>query len=133
MWRRQLLGFIPLLLLSVFLLAPASGQLDLAYNVNWDSVPAETAGKNLTANCICDLVAFSCDPDCCCDSFCPEAARNVSKIAGTCLPEGPPDQTLDFCVPDSYMKKVRGCGHHASPSCAANALPAPNTLMPRRR
>lgn len=100
----------PMLLTSVLtIFLPLTAVLSMpltTYPIYWDTVASEP-GKNLTANCICNLVAFSCDPGCCCDPFCPETVVNATIAAGACLPEGPPDQTLDYCVPDSIVRRVR--------------------------
>jgi hypothetical protein len=77
------------------------------YPLDWVSVPAKASGKDLTANCICNLVQFSCDPDCCCDPDCEKAVVNATETAGACLPAGPPDETLDYCVRSSSVKRVR--------------------------
>jgi len=76
------------------------------YPVNWNSVPSSSSAKDLTANCICNVVEFVCDPSCCCDPACPPSVVNATRIAGACLPEGPPDETLDYCVPSSWVQKV---------------------------
>lgn len=79
------------------------------YPVNWDNVPNTPTGKkNLTANCICDLTAHSCDTGCCCDPDCIPPLTNSTRVRGACLPEGPPKETLDYCVPDAFVKRVRG-------------------------
>lgn len=84
-----------------------SGQEILnTYPLLWGSVPTATFSKNLSANCICNLIAFSCDPGCCCDSYCPPAVTAAVIANGTCLPQGPPSQTLDYCIQSSYVQQV---------------------------
>ena len=85
------------------------------YPLQWSMVPTATFAKNLTANCICDVTAFACDPGCCCDPNCPAAVTATAQANGTCLPQGPPDQTLDYCVASNFVQKVsciaRCCGN----------------------
>lgn len=105
-------------------LAAAQPTSNLAtYPIDWKAVPlASTENKNLTSNCICDVTENACDPSCCCDSLCPSGLVNETIREGRCLPEGPPDQTLDFCVPDSSVEKVShanlNCGMPIAVRCA---------------
>ncbi len=96
------------LALVAALVAACAGQASLnTYAVDWTAVPiASTQPKDLTSDCICDVTLNACDPSCCCDADCPYSVTNVTATEGRCLPEGPPDQTLDFCVPSSSVQKV---------------------------
>jgi hypothetical protein len=80
----------------------------VSYDIPWGEVDLEpAASKDLTASCTCNLHPFVCDRDCCCDSDCPQAVSDASRLAGACRPEGPAEQTLDFCVPDGFVARVR--------------------------
>ena len=104
MTRNSLIGIGTQLLL---LLGLCSAQEILnTYPLLWGSVPTATFNKNLSANCICNLIAFSCDPGCCCDPYCPPAVTAAIIANGTCLPQGPPAQTLDYCIQSSYVQQV---------------------------
>eukprot|EP00955_Chlamydomonas_euryale_P041412 351970-Chlamydomonas_euryale.AAC.4 len=107
----SLVVLVAVVLSPSLLLTPSHAQPSAnlnTYPVNWTAVPiARQQPKNLTANCICDVTENVCNPSCCCDPLCPEGLVNETKDEGRCLPEGPPDQTLDFCVPQSSVQKVR--------------------------
>ena len=90
------------------ILGLCSGQEILnTYYVQWSMVPTANVTKDLTANCICDVTSFSCDPSCCCDPNCPASVTAAAQANGTCLPQGPPDQTLDYCVSSNFVQKAR--------------------------
>eukprot|EP00798_Chlamydomonas_sp_ICE-L_P007681 gene7681-841_t len=76
------------------------------YSINWNLVSSTNTAKNLTQDCICNLVPYVCDNECCCDLECPEIVTNTTEQEGRCLPEGEPDQTLTYCTPDSWVQKV---------------------------
>ena len=92
-------------LIIALLICTCSGQY--TYYMPWSLVPTAPFTKDLTANCICDLIAFSCDPGCCCDPNCPAGVVAATKANGTCLPEGPPAQTLEYCIASNVVQKVR--------------------------
>lgn len=48
--------------------------------------------------CVCDVSAGSCDANCCCDVECAADATARARSAGTCLPEGPANNTVLQCV-----------------------------------
>ncbi|KAF5835100.1 hypothetical protein DUNSADRAFT_7906 [Dunaliella salina] len=77
------------------------------YPIIWEDVALNPPdGKNLTSSCTCNLHPFVCDRKCCCDPDCPQALSDATRRSGECRPEGFPEQTLDFCVPDGFVKKV---------------------------
>jgi hypothetical protein len=80
------------------------------YGINWAAVRAASASpssKNLTANCVCDLTAFSCDVNCCCDADCVTPVVNSTSQQDRCLAAGPPAETLDYCIAKSSVSRVR--------------------------
>lgn len=96
-----------------------SQEILTRYPVNWTFVPVtqqalscsgsgdSATAKNLTLNCICNLQPFQCDVGCCCDTSCPAGLTRLYQSSGTCLPEGPPPDSLMYCVAAGIMEKVR--------------------------
>lgn len=105
------LAWAALGMLLVAMPATAQNLTTLTLPIAWAEVPptGSAAANNLTANCICNLNPFVCDVGCCCDPFCEviNTVTNTTESVGPCLPEGFPDQTLDFCVPKSVVERVR--------------------------
>lgn len=100
------------------------------YPLDWNLVPLTPSNAtNLTANCICDLRQDACDLGCCCDPVCTPGLVGLFEDSGRCLPEGPPSQTLSFCVPSGNVFTVRPRGRAgvkvASWQCNAMAWVVP--------
>ena len=107
----QVLGlWLSLLLTSVALCTAQSPLLcptEQNTAINWGVVPSvPTPLVNLTITCTCDVTAFVCDLGCCCDAYCPEGILEQTITNGRCLPSGPPNQTLTYCVPSAYVAQV---------------------------
>ena len=90
--------------------------------VDWNSVPTSpNKTRDLSANCICDLRDNECDLGCCCDAKCPAGVTATYRASHTCLPEGPRNSTLDYCVPKSFVRKARrACMQCMHAQCACS-------------
>ncbi|KAG2499935.1 hypothetical protein HYH03_002222 [Edaphochlamys debaryana] len=111
--RRQLLRHCwPLAaLLVVLAVVPTrvGGQVTplQTFYLDWDNVPTTPpTSKNLTANCNCDLREQACDVGCCCDPLCPSGLNELFTDEGICLPQGPDQPQITYCVPNDAVVKV---------------------------
>ncbi len=87
--------------------SPLDEATQARFPLDWSAValiPPNTT--NLTANCVCNLRLNQCDLGCCCDPACSPGLISFFESSGRCLPEGPPAQTLSFCVPKGYVFTV---------------------------
>ena len=97
-------------LVAIFLFAAchksAAQSVFNTYPIDWAAVPSTPSPKNITSSCACDLTDNACDTGCCCDPSCPFQATNTTSKLGLCLPQGPADSTLDYCIASSSVQKV---------------------------
>jgi hypothetical protein len=137
-WRFCVVILISLLFDKV----KGQGSAVQSYPVDWSVVPITApTTSNLTANCKCDLLTVGCSFGCCCDSKCSDDLTNFFESEGICLPSGTEQQTLKFCVPDSFVFKVRVASgvnrwrhtianpHHPHADVRANESMAPAVMF----
>ncbi|KAL6760283.1 hypothetical protein V8C86DRAFT_2556402 [Haematococcus lacustris] len=103
-------GAMPLaswaLISTIAIVVPCCVASLQVYPLDWSTVPAVPAATNLTVNCTCDIERFVCNIGCCCDPDCIPPVVAATRASLQCLPEGVPPETLDYCVPNSYVAKV---------------------------
>ncbi|GBF94811.1 hypothetical protein Rsub_07983 [Raphidocelis subcapitata] len=102
-----------LLAVAVLVLAPAPAAAQAGppptYPIDWAAVPAAggaAPAKDLAGSCLCDLLNATCTPYCCCDPDCPAGVVAAFQAGAGCLPEGPPQQQLDYCTPAEAFAQV---------------------------
>lgn len=85
------------------------------YSIDWTTVPTTTgsSSRSVSGTCVCKASVGSCTPNCCCDPECPAALVQQYKGEGSCLPEGPSPDQLQYCAASEPISKVSSCAAKA--------------------
>lgn len=67
------------------------------------SLPQDDLTTYLESFCFCDVTAYSCDSNCCCDDVCDSTAV---ALFSTCLPTQPLTPELLFCINEDVVSTV---------------------------